>query len=81
MLKFFFNFTEFRSVATVDVEGEIAASVASGQISEDHAVRAQLLRQVEVAAFVVAIALDGIGEQAVLLRTTILLAVDDCDTK
>ena len=65
--------TELGTAGAVDVEREVAPSGESvGQIGKDQTIGAEFLRQHEIVALVVAVALDAVGENAVLLRAITL---------
>ena len=72
---------EFGAILAVDVEGEVASATdaaVDSQIGEHQTIGAEFLTEDKVFALVVAIALDGVGENAVLFRTIAvsLLSVD-----
>jgi len=62
----------------IDVEGIVAAFGADGLVGEDETVGAELLRQDEILAFVVAIALDRISEETVGFGTLIIQLGSHC---
>lgn len=65
--------TELGTAGAVDVEREVASSGESvGQIGKDQTIGAEFLRQHEIVALVVAVALDAVGKNAVLLRAITL---------
>ena len=68
--------TELGASGAVDVKGEIASAFGASDIGKDQAVRAEFLLEDKVGALVVAVALDGIGKDAVLLRAVAILGVD-----
>lgn len=57
--------TSLRPFAAVDVERQVALLVLGAEVVEDHAVGAQLLRDLAVLALVVLVALVGVREVAI----------------
>jgi len=60
---------------TVDVQWQVAFLLLRTVIVEHHAVRAQFLRDLVVRALVVLVALVGVREETVRLRTLVLLLI------
>lgn len=71
--------TKFGTSGTVDVEGIIATALGATDISENETIGAEFLRQLKVTTLVVAIALNRISENTILLRTITTLAVNYSD--
>ena len=71
--------TEFGTSCTINVEGIIATAFGATDISKNKTIRAEFLRQLKVATFVVAIALNRISKNTILLRTITVLAVNYSD--
>lgn len=69
--------TQFRTVSAVDIERIVTTTLGTArcaQIGKNETIRAEFLGENKVAAFVIAIALGGIGENSVLLWTIAVLS-------
>ena len=69
--------TKFGTISAVNIEGVIATALGAAgraQIGKNQSVRTEFLRQNKVAAFVITIALSGIGKNTVLLWTIAVLS-------